>query len=1152
MRKQGLFLAASLVLLTAGPALAQKITASIRGTVTDASNAVVAGAKVTVRNEATGLTRSVTTNNDGIYSFPELPVGSYRVDVELAGFKAAAHTGIVLNVADVRAVDVELSPGEISEIVNVEGAALAVQTVGADVSGLITGEQARELPLNGRNFMQLTLLQPGVTALEGLNTLDKGLAGGSDISVSGGATTSNLWLVDGADNVDHGSNRTILVYPSVDAIEEFKIQRNNYGAEFGQAGGAQINLVTRGGTNDFHGSGYYFARRDSWNSKDYFLEQAGKDKAPLKWDDFGATIGGPVMKDKLHFFLSYEQAKDKRSEVRSSFVPTAAERIGDFSAAGISGCTEQKPIDPLTGQPFPGNVIPSNRINPAGRLMMQLMSLPNTSPTGGSCNNWVEAVSTPIDWHQFHGRADWSLTNSIRVMLRYTQDSWTATNANAGLWGDDPFPVVGSNWNQPGKSLVAQLNQNIGSKMTNALTFSYSANVIEVSRGGEDPALVEQITSVLPTLYPADIKQQRGAGQPMASWGSLGPYSNGVLWNQAPWLNNQDLYVLKDDFSAVFGRHFIKAGFLASYNKKNEEPANTSQESVVVNGTTGYLGPSGYMPSVHTGNTIGNWLLQGMVWNTSEIRTNKSVQQRWRDVEFYLADSYKVSPRVTADFGVRLSRLEPTYMADDQQANFDPSTVNPAFGNSPCNGLTYPPGTNPCPALGLAGGSDAPNRSLVPIKFAYVAPRLGVAWDVFGDGKTAIRGGLGLFYQRERVSPGLGVGQSPPFSGTASVTRTLDSTRPVVGSAAPSFGAVSNALELEAKNSHNWQWNLSAQREIVRNTVLEVAYVGSKGGDLVGQTNLNETPPQNRLAFIHTGDAALKPYGNIAGIGTGDLALWTHNRSSIYHGLQVALNSRFARGSSLGLAYTWSKVISDTGISNADGPGLSTNNAYTDSTQPDLDRARGGVDRTHIFSGSVILALPTLEDKSSFVRNVFGDWEITSIVQAGTGYPLTITASAPGLNGGLNGVGSGGNKRPNRVVDQPCTVTSSTNKTQWLNPAAFTLNGYVLGTNGTAGRHICDGPGIFQADASLYKNIKLGTRVKLQLRAEMYNVFNTVNLRGDGDFLNKTYDGQNVVYDTGNASTATRIISATPPGNFGQSNAARDPRTMQLGLRLTF
>ena len=217
---------------------------------------------------------------------------------------------MVINVADVRAVNFVLETGAITESVSVVADSASIKTVGAEIAGLVTGEQVRELPLNGRNFLQLTLLQPGVTANQDLNTVNKGLAGGSDISVSGGSTTSNLWLIDGADNVDHGSNRTIMVYPSVDAIEEFKIQRNNYGAEFGQAGGAQINLVTRGGTNTFHGSAYYYIRRDSLNSNNYFLEEAGQPKPELKWDDWGATFGGPIIKDKLHFFVSYEKNKD--------------------------------------------------------------------------------------------------------------------------------------------------------------------------------------------------------------------------------------------------------------------------------------------------------------------------------------------------------------------------------------------------------------------------------------------------------------------------------------------------------------------------------------------------------------------------------------------------------------------------------------------------------------------------------------------------------------------------------------------------------------------------------------------------------------------------------------------------------------------------
>jgi Carboxypeptidase regulatory-like domain len=1144
-----LLLAAFVVLLSL-PAFAQKFTGQIRGTVTDQTNAVIAGAKVTLKNEATGLTRTTQTNATGSYAFPDLPVGSYQVEVEFAGFKTEVRNKIPLSVIDVRVVDFQLSTGEITETISVEVPAVSVKTVGAEIAGLVSGEQVRELPLNGRNFMQLTLLQPGVSGLENLNTKDKGLQGGSDISVSGGSTTSNLWLVDGADNVDHGSNRTILVYPSVDAIEEFKIQRNNYGAEFGQAGGAQVNLVTKGGTNLFHGTGYYFIRRDSLNSNDYFLDKAGKDKPAQHWDDFGATLGGPIMKDKLHFFVSYEKNKDDRSTVRSGFVPTVAERTGDFSGAPLAGCTPSIPNDPLTGQPFPGNVIPADRLSPAGLAYVKLFQQPNNTPSSG-CNNYTEGVATPIKWYQFHGRMDWTINNKIRLMVRYTQDSWKADNTI--LWGDSATSVVGSNWDQPGKSLVAQLNQNISSTMTNALTFSYSANTINVARAG-DAALVDEVNSVLPTLFPASIKQRAGAGEPWFQ--GAGPYGN--TWNQAPWVNNQDLYVLKDDFSAVFGKHFFKAGILASSNAKNEEVNNTSVESVAFARATGFLTPAGYQTGLTSGNPLADILLKGSVFNTSELRNNPNVQQRWHDLELYAADSVKVAPRVTLDFGLRVSHMQPPYMKDDRMGNFVLTSVDPALGDSPCNGVQYPPGTNPCPAAGLAGGSDGPNRSLVPIKFLWVAPRLGVAWDVYGNGKMAVRAGVGRFYQRDRVSPGLGVGTTPPFSGTANVIRTLDSNVAVSGGAAPSYGSPSNALEQEAANTNYWQWNVAVEREVARNNVVELAYVGSKGLDLFGQTNLNEVVPANRLAYAQTGSAAYRPLNGIASIGDGNVALWQHNRNSIYHSLQAAYISRFGQGSQFSLAYTWSKLMSNTGVSNADGPNLSANNAYTDSTQPNLDRARGGNDRTHVFSGSLILALPKLENKEGFAKHVLGNWEFTTIVQAGTGYPITVvTGAVPGLSGNGNGpagTGYSAQNRPNVVEGQDCQASGG-DKTQWLNPAAWTLNGYQIGTNGNSGRNVCNGPGLFQADASLYKNINLGSKVKLQLRFEVFNIFNTVNLLATSltnGGVNTAYNPQNVEFDTGSGKTATKIISASPVGNFGQLTAARDPRTAQIGIRLAF
>jgi hypothetical protein len=736
-------------------------------------------------------------------------------------------------------------------------------------------------------------------------------------------------------------------------------------------------------------------------------------------------------------------------------------------------------------------------------------------------------------------------------MVRWTHDSW---EADRNQWGDDPFPVVRSLWNQPGRSLVTQLNQNIGSTMVNSLTFSYSANKIAVTRGG-DEQLVEQLAAAIPTLFPADIKQQGGAAQPGAMWGSLGNYGGGILWNQAPWLNNQDLFVLKDDFSKVFGKHFLKVGALVSYNKKNEEPANTTQESVQVNGAAGFVGPNGFVPGAVTGNEIANWLLTGIAWNTTEIRTNKSVQQRWKDFEFYVADTYKMSPRVTTDFGVRLTHFVLPYLADDQMGSFDPGSVNPALGNSPCNGMLYVPGKNPCPAAGLPGGSDGPNRSLQPTKAILIAPRLGLAWDVFGTGKTAVRGGLGLFYARERLSTGLALGGNPPFSGTAAVTRTLNSSASVNGgSTGAGFGAPGAGVLQEAGNSHNWQWNVSVQHELMRNTVLEVAYVGNKGLDLLGQTNFNEVAPANRLAYAQTGNVALRPLNGIAGIGDGDMPITTRDRDSIYHGLQMQLVSRFGGGSMASVAYTLSKSTANTGLGNADGPGISQRNAYTDSTNPELDRARSAVDRRHVFAGTLLLALPKLENKGAATRAILGGWQYSTIVQASSGYPYTIFLGAvPGLsgNGNLAGTGYEGNQRPDRVAGEPCHVSGGS-PTQWFNPAAFSINGHQIGTNGNAKRHDCDGPGFSRVDMALYKNFKIGGRAQLQFRAEVFNVFNRTNFLSDDGNVQTTWTPQNVVFDTPSGSTATRVISATPNGGFGQLTKAADPRQAQIGLRFSF
>jgi len=418
-----------------------------------------------------------------------------------------------------------------------------------------------------------------------------------------------------------------------------------------------------------------------------------------------------------------------------------------------------------------------------------------------------------------------------------------------------------------------------------------------------------------------------------------------------------------------------------------------------------------------------------------------------------------------------------------------------------------------------------------------------------------------VFYSRERFSPTLNIAQNPPFSFLATGVRTLDSNvEPCAGCIAISKGAPNSGREQASKTPHTYQWNLTLERELVRNTTLELSYVGSKGKDLLRLYDVNQVPPgdndgdgiADRLEFARTGDASVRPYGVF---GDHKIAIWDHSGTSIYHSLQAQLLSRFGRGSQFQASYTWSRAISNVPLQNSSG-GLGDGTgdiATSDLSNPGLDRGPALTNRSHIFNASLVYLLPTFENKSGFVKHVLGDWEISTIAAAASGLPVTVfVGSVPGLpgnNAGPWGTGYMNNQRPNRVVSQDCAASTGP-KEQILNPAAFTLNGYQLGTIGDSGRGVCNGPSFFQVDLAFYKNIHVSDRVKLQFRFELFNVFNRVNFLGNN--LNFTLNPTNVVFNDPNVANATQIVSAQTPLNFGQATATRDPRQAQFGLKLIF
>src|SRR5947209_4577222 len=971
MRKPVLVLIVS-SLFVATPTFAQRSTGSIRGTVRDAMQSVLPGATVTVLNEETGLSGTVVTNAAGVYSVPVLPVGLYKVTAELQGFKGGSRTGVVLRAADDLGIDFELGTGQLSEVITVEASSLPVKTIGGDVSGVVTGEMVRELPLNGRNFLQLATLMPGVSAPDALNVKDKGLLGGSGLSVSGGDVTANMWTVDGANNNDVGSNRTILVYPSLEAIEEFKILRNSYGPEFGGAGGAQINIVTRGGTNRFNGTAFYSGRNDALNKTNYFLEKADQPKEKLRRNDFGASFGGPLIKDKLHFFGNIEWNVEDRGTARASFVPTAAERNGDFSGPRIAGCSPPIPVDPVTGEAFPGNKIPANRLSPAGQLYLKLYPLPNVTPAAGSCNNWVTSVVSPIRYNQQSFRADWTISQASRLMVRYTHDTWknNAPNVQSNLWGDDPFASVDSNWDQPSRSFVASLNQSVGTNGTNSLQFSYSANKIIITRGGTDPGLDDQILGAFQPVFPLSAKQYGAQTSHPVFWGGQG---YGALWNEAPFLNNQDLFIVKDDYSKVFGKHLVKVGALATLpdSRKNEDTdGNGSDMNSRFWGSAGLNGWGS-----NTGNVLADFLLRDMTWGFSEASTSRSAQQRWRDVEFYAADSWQASRRVTLDYGLRYSMFFNPYTTDNKLTSFVPELFNPALGADPCNVLHQPPGTNWCKQAGAKGGADGPNRSLMNQDLNNFAPRLGVAWDVSGDGKTALRAGVGQFFQRERLSPVLSIATNPPFVSTLNGIRKLDTTaEPCDGCFGTTLGAPQRGREVNERTPNNWQYNLMLQQEVWRNKTIEVGYVANYGRNLLkthvanqvlsGDINHNGIDDRREYVVTTPANADLRQFGVF---GNNNIGIWDHSGRSTYHSLQTQFVSRFGRGSQFQTSYTLSRSRANLNLTDSGGA-PAQGNSTVDNQNPDLDWGRPATGRTHIFNASLIWLLPSLQGRSLAAR----------------------------------------------------------------------------------------------------------------------------------------------------------------------------------------
>src|SRR5215213_6266834 len=501
-----LIIPAFLMLFLALPVSAQKSSGQISGNVTDPGGAVLPDATVTVTQVGTGLQRTVTTNDDGNYTITDLPVGIYRVSVTKTGFKETFAENVTINVATTTRQDFSLQVGQVGETVTVQSSDVQVETQTGAIGEVVNGQQVRELPLNGRSFVQLTQLQPGVSPQNNFDSKNKGLFSGVDFSVNGNSAQSNLFLTDGANNNDTGSNRTILLYPSIEAIAEFKMLRNSYGPEYGQAAGAIVSISTRGGTNDFHGSLFYFGRNDALNAAEFFSKTRGGVKDKLRRHDFGFSIGGPIIKNRLFFFYSQEWNKETRGQARFGSVPTLLERQGNFSQPRIAANGQRCSPNAITSGPGAATqILPAANLSPAGLALLKLFPLPNVST--GTCDNWSTSLNSPINFREENIRVDYNITSKHKLFGRYTKDDWSNgfPVLVGNLWGDDAFPTVESDWKQPSQQAAFKLTSNLGSTSVNEVQFSYSANRIIITPGaGGD--INREINTAIPGFYPDSVK----------------------------------------------------------------------------------------------------------------------------------------------------------------------------------------------------------------------------------------------------------------------------------------------------------------------------------------------------------------------------------------------------------------------------------------------------------------------------------------------------------------------------------------------------------------------------------------------------------------------------------------------------------------------
>jgi hypothetical protein len=1097
---------------------AQEITGTISGFVHDPSGAAVKDATVTVTNtDRNAVITTVKSNDDGYYTAPKLPLGRYNVTAEASGFKKANLQQLTVNVNDKLTANLTLAVGSNTETVDVTADQLQVNTQSATSESLISGVQVRELPLNNRNYEQLVALQPGV-AYGGGDQLYIGVSnptGGTNVvsfSINGQRNSANNWTLDGVDNVDRGSNLTLLTYPSIDAIAEFKTVRNSYNAAYGRSASGNINVITKSGARNFHGGAYEFFRNDILNGNNYFNNLANIKRPPLRYNDFGYTIGGPVFipghynsdRNRTFFFFSQEFRRViTYATLNLTGDPTAAERTG-LIPNGTNPPTQIANIDP-TAQAYLNDIVSS-------------IPLPN-SPSDP--NGLITTARNVYNFRQEIVRLDHRLTNNTDLFFRFEDDSIPTIEPNGLFTGASQFPGVGTTQtNSPGRTYIAHgtIRFSSNSLLDLGYAFSYGA-IISDPTGLMASANSPDINPTLPfTSSLARVPTLTFLGG--TTFTSYGPYRD-YNRNHNPFVN----------YSHIWGNHTLQAGLTYNHYQKTENNGGPNAGTFAFTNTGAPAGSTNFEKS------WANFLI-GTASTFTQASLDLSPDVQANQFEAFFQDDWKATHRLTLNLGVRWSRFQQPYDGKNMLTNFSPAaydpTKAPAIDNAgkictvgPCAGGAIPNANyDPLNGVIVNNGTSPFGSRVGDTGNLNFAPRIGFALDVRGDGKTALRGGYGIAYDsmlfgifEQNIFTNVPFVQSvsitnAPFSNPAGGTANIN-LLPVTLRASPVSGAL----------PYNQQWSLELQQQLPQSTMLSVAYVGSKGTHLLGAVDLNQPVPGAYITSGIYGPGAnnttvnnvnypllnqIRPYKGYGSINA--IVPWFNSN---YNALQTQLQKRFKDGSLVDVNYTWSHALTD----NQSDRSTAVQNIY--------DRAAeygpSALDRRHIFTADFVYMLPFLRNSKSLAGKTLGGWQVSGIVSANAGLPLTVTTSADPAGLGLRNPSSLAGARPDLIGD---ANNASHIRTQWFNTAAFAQVPAGQIRAGNSPRGVVRGPGFQRWDLSLAKIFAITESTNIQLRGDFINAWNHTN------------------WDA--------VSTATTAATFGQVTSARDPRTVQIGLKFNF